>query len=126
LTLLTLDQYIGTYIHKLQINKSIKDVNNILFNVKRSKKSNSIYIALQLYVCERMYKRTIRVSDHYLDNESTRGKHFCGLLLNPNQPMSSYKLRMLEKIIDSKIRQLVKSAPLHAIYHLSKQNLKIN
>lgn len=126
MTLLTLDQYIGTYIHKLQINKSIKDVNNISFNVKRSKKSNSLYISLQMYVCDRMYARTIRVSDHYLDNEYTQKKHFCGLLLDPNGPMSSRSLRTLEKMIDSKIRQLIKSSPLHAIYHLSKQSLKIN
>lgn len=126
MTLLTLDQYIDTYIHKLQINKSIKDVNNISYKIKHSNKSNSIYIDIQLNVCERMYSRTIRVSDHYLDNESTQSKHFCGLLLNPNQPMSSYKLRTLEKIIDTKIRQLVKRAPLHAIYHLTKQSLNIN
>jgi hypothetical protein len=115
MTLSNLDQYVQTYIHKLQLNKAVSGIQNIEYEIKRSTKSQSLYIYLTLKLFGKAYTKTIRISDHYLDNERTHSDHFRGILLNTNQSLSTYKKKKLEIIIKSKIKELLKRAPLYAI-----------
>ncbi|MBU1144538.1 MAG: hypothetical protein KJ971_01600 [Firmicutes bacterium] len=116
MTLLNLDQYIKSYIHKLKLDRKIKGVNNMTFEINHSKKSQSIYLSLCLLICNNNYTRTIRISDHFLDNQSTRSDKFKGVLLSPNKNISSDKLRSLESYISQQITKLLRDAPRHAIY----------
>ncbi|BCR35205.1 hypothetical protein [Mariniplasma anaerobium] len=116
MTLLKLDQYIDNYIHRLQLKKAIKGMNNIAYQVKHSKKSKSLYLSLSLFICNNNYKRTIRISDHFLDNQHTRSHKFKGVLVAPNRNIGSNKLKKLESYISKQIIKLLNDAPRHAIY----------
>ncbi len=116
MTLLNLDHYINMYIHKLKLNKSIKGVNNVTHFINHSKKSKSIYLSLYLLIGNNNYKKTLRISDHYLNNLNTKSDKFKGILVGSNKNISSEKLRKLENYIFHQIKKLLKDAPMHAIY----------
>ncbi len=124
MTLLKLDNYIGTYIQTLMLKSEIKGVNNITFNINRSKKSESLYLFLNLDVCNRTYSHTIRISDHYLKNEYTQRIKFREVLLRPNEDIESIELIRIKKMIRSRIKHLLKFAPRHAILNFEFQKTK--
>lgn len=116
MTLSNLDHHINMYIHKLQLNKSIKGVNNIRHEINHSKRSKSIYLSLSLLCGNYNYKRTVRFSDHRLDNKTTNSNKFKGMIVTTKGNISHSKLRDIEACVTGQIKKLLRDAPMHAIY----------
>lgn len=116
MTLSNLDHHINMYIHKLQLKKSIKGVNNIQHEIRHSKKSESIYLSLSLLCGDHNYKRTVRFSNHRLDNQMTKSNKFKGMIVTTKGNISHSKLRDIEACVSGQIKKLLRDAPMHAIY----------
>ncbi|MDG0888312.1 hypothetical protein [Paracholeplasma manati] len=117
MTLSNLDQYIQTYIHKLQLSKAISGIQNIEYSVKRSNRSQSLYIYLMLNLYGKTHTKIIRISDHYNALIHSESKIFEDILIKPNEDLNHESKRYIEKVIQKKIKELLRKTTLGAMYH---------
>lgn len=117
MTLSNLDKYIQTYIHKLQLNKAVSGIQNIEYKIKRSTKSQSLYIQLMMNLYGRTHTKTIRISDHYNENVHSDSKNFTDILIKPNEDLNHEIKRYIEKVIQKRIKELLNKTTLGAMYH---------
>ncbi|MCV2231239.1 hypothetical protein N7548_00165 [Acholeplasma manati] len=117
MTLSNLDQYIQTYIHKLQLSKAISGIQNIEYSVKRSTRSQSLYIYLMMSLYGKTHTKIIRISDHYNALIHSESKNFEDILIKPNEDLNHESKRYIEKVIQKKIKELLRKTTLGAMYH---------
>jgi hypothetical protein len=117
MTLANLDQYVQTYIHKLQLNKAISGIQNIEYEIKRSTKSQSLYIHLMMNLYGRIHIKTIRISDHYNESAHIDSKNFTDILIKPNEDLNYEIRRYIEKVIQKRIKEFLNKTTLGAMYH---------
>lgn len=116
MTLDQLDKYIKNYITYLKATKSLKNVGEVTFKIKHSKKSKSIYVRLLVVVNDTPFIKTLRFSDHeYTPNRKVL-KGYKGVIVEPNKEISKKMKKYIEAVLRKEITNLIYGAGLKTVF----------
>jgi ABC-type Fe3+ transport system substrate-binding protein len=115
MTLQRLDTHITKYLKYLQQTKSFKGVTEITYRIKQSKKSNSIYVKLYVTMYNKIYTKTLRISDHPFYHKDTIHLKYKGVVLTPNKELSKREIKYVEALLRKEIQKLIYGAGISTV-----------
>lgn len=117
LTLNNLDEFIKNYLIYLKNTKAIKNMGDVKYNIKHSKKSPSFYVTISIVVTGRCYSKTIRFSNH---TYTGKGYYKNDVVINDikSKQISSHDKDYIRGTIKKCIKRLIHGANMNAIANL--------
>lgn len=116
MTLDQLDKYIKNYITYLKDTKSLRNVGEVTFKIKHSKKSKSIYVRLIVVVNGTPFIKTLRFSDHEYTPKRVVIKGYKGVIVEPNKEISKKMKKYIEAVIRKEITNLIYGAGIKTVF----------
>lgn len=111
-----LENYIVSVLSQAKLHREVKGINTIKYRTTTSNISNSLYLKLYLPMDHKVYKRTLRFSDH---------EHYSkikGIILSdPRKVLNKKEKKHIKMLILKECRSLIYDSAMHTIHTITQK-----
>jgi len=117
MTIDQLDLHVKKYLNYLKTTRTIRNMGDVYYKIRYSKKSKSFYLKLCVIVNNKPYRKTLRFSDHERFNYDTYPQKFKGIIINSGKEISKHQRKYIEATIRKEIQRLQYGAGISTVYN---------
>lgn len=117
-----LEKYVENYLYELKRSKELKDVGQIYFRFKRSKKSQTLYIYFYVEMGFKQFRKTVRISDHNFFAPGACKNKYQGVIVGDNNNINPKEIKNIKRMIRREIKKLLYHARTNTIYNFKAED----
>ena len=117
-----LDTHVKKYLVYLKSTNALRNMSDVSYKITYSKKSRSFYVKLFVVTNEKVFKKTVRFSDHPYHFNAQYPQKLHGIILEPSKQYSKKEIKYVEATIRKEIKKLQYCAHVSTIYSFKAED----